>query len=86
LNGDDAAELRRQWRDEEQPGEVTYGEVALTLTDRTAVPGQLMGTASVEKTRTKLTLESGGDFTDVRDMFERMPDEASSISVEINFE
>ncbi|WP_158854013.1 DUF499 domain-containing protein [Halorhabdus sp. CUG00001] len=86
FNGDDTAELRREWRDQEQSGEVTYGEVAFTLADRTAVPGPLMGTANVEKTRTKLTLASGGNFTDVRDMFERMPDEASNISVEINFE
>jgi hypothetical protein len=86
FNGEDAAELRRQWREEEQSGEVTYGEVAFTLADRTAVPGPLMGTADVDKTRTKLTLSSSGDFTDVRDMFERMPDEASNISVDINFE
>jgi hypothetical protein len=45
-----------------------------------------MGTARIEKTRTKLTLASGEDVTEVRNMFERMPDEASSISVEINFE
>jgi hypothetical protein len=82
----DVAALRRQWREEEESGEVTYGEVAFTLNDRTAIPGPLMGTARVEKTRTKLTLASGSDATDVRDMFERMPDEASSISVEINFE
>jgi hypothetical protein len=35
---------------------------------------------------TKLTLEPGEDFTKVRDLFERMPDEARNISVEINFE
>jgi hypothetical protein len=86
FNGDDAADLRRKWRKEEQSGEVTYGEVAFTLADRTAVPGPLMGTVDIDKTRTKLTLASGGDFTDVRDMFERMPDEPSSITVEINFE
>jgi len=45
-----------------------------------------MGTAHVEKTRTKLTLASGDDVTDVRDMLERMPDSATSFAVEINFE
>jgi hypothetical protein len=86
FNGNATAELRRKWRKEEQSGIVTYGEVAFTWTDRTAIPGPLMGTAKVEKTRSKLTLASGGDETDVRDMFERMPEEASSIAVEINFE
>jgi hypothetical protein len=86
FDGDETAELRRKWRDEEETGKVTYGEVAFTWTDRAAVPGPLMGTARIEKTRTKLTLASGEDVTEVRNMFERMPDEASSISVEINFE
>ena len=86
FNGDDVADLRREWRDEEQPGTVVYGEVAFTSTDRTAVPGPLMGTARVEKTRTKLTLASGDDVTDVRDMLEQMPDSATNFAVEINFE
>jgi hypothetical protein len=50
------------------------------------IPGPLQGSAKIKETMTKLTLESGEDFTKVRDLFERMPDEASSISVEINFE
>ena len=86
FNGDDVADLRRAWREAEQPGTVTYGEVALTTTDRTAIPGPLMGTARVEKTRTKLTLASGDDVTDVRDMLEKMPENATSFAVEINFE
>lgn len=86
FNGDDAAELRRKWREEEDSGEVTYGEVRFQLTNRMGIPGPLQGTAKVEETMTKLTLESSEDFTKVRDLFERMPDEASNISIEINFE
>lgn len=86
FNGDDVADLRRAWREEEQPGTVTYGEVAFTSTDRTAIPGPLMGTAGVNKTRTKLTLASGDDVTDIRDMLERMPESATNFAVEINFE
>jgi len=86
FNGDDAAALRRKWRKEEDSGEVTYGEVRFELTNRMGIPGPLQGTAKVKETMTKLTIESGEDFTNVRDLFERMPDEATNISVEINFE
>jgi hypothetical protein len=86
FNGDDVADLRSEWREEEQPGTVTYGEVAFTSSDRTAIPGPLMGTARVDKTRTKLTLAGGDDVTDVRDMLERMPESATNFAVEINFE
>jgi hypothetical protein len=86
FNGDDVAELRTKWRQEEDTGEVSYGEVRFTLDNRMGIPGPLQGTANVAETMTKMTLEPGEDFTAVRDLFERMPDEASSISVEINFE
>jgi hypothetical protein len=86
FNGDDVAELRRKWRRDEDSGEVTYGEVRFKLNNRMGIPGPLQGSAKIKETMTKLTLESGEDFTKVRDLFERMPDEASSISVEINFE
>ncbi|MCU4799733.1 DUF499 domain-containing protein [Halobacteria archaeon HArc-gm2] len=86
FDGDDVAELRRKWRKDEQTGEVTYGEVRFVLSNRVGIPGPLQGTASVKETMTKLTLESGEDYTKIRDLFERMPEEASNISVEINFE
>jgi hypothetical protein len=86
FNGDDVAELRRKWREDEDSGEVTYGEVRFQLTNRMGIPGPLQGSAKVKETMTKLTIESGEDFTKIRDLFERMPDEATNISVEINFE
>ncbi len=86
FDGDDVADLRREWRKKEQPGTVVYGEVTFSSTDRTAIPGPLMGTASVKKTRTTLTLSSGDDVTDVRDMLERMPEGTANFAVEINFE
>jgi len=86
FDGDDVAALRRKWRADEQSGEVTYGEVRFKLANRMGIPGPLQGSARIKETMTKLTLESGEDFTKVRDLFERMPDEASNISVEINFE
>ena len=86
FNGDDVAELRRKWRQDEDSGEVTYGEVRFKLDNRMGIPGPLQGSAKIQETMTKLTLEAGEDFTKVRDLFERMPDEASNISVEINFE
>jgi hypothetical protein len=86
FEGDDVAELRRKWRHEEDSGEVTYGEVRFKLDNRIGIPGPLQGSARIKETMTKLTLEPGEDFTKVRDLFERMPDEASNVSVEINFE
>ncbi|WP_323170906.1 DUF499 domain-containing protein [Natrialba sp. PRR66] len=86
FDGDDVAALRRKWRADEQSGEVTYGEVRFELANRMGIPGPLQGSARIKESMTKLTLESGEDFTKVRDLFERMPDEASNISVEINFE
>ncbi|MFP9192162.1 DUF499 domain-containing protein [Natrialbaceae archaeon A-CW1-1] len=86
FNGNDVAELRTKWRTEEEPGEVSYGEVRFTLASKEGIPGPLQGTARVAETMTKMTLEPGIDFTDVRTLFERMPSEADNISVEINFE
>lgn len=86
FDGDDVAELRRKWREQEEPGKVSYGEVLFTLTSREGVPGPLQGTANVSETMTKLTLEPGEDHTAVRNLLERMPDDADSIYVEINFE
>jgi hypothetical protein len=87
FNGEDVTSLRTKWRDEEEKsGEVSYGEVRFKLSNREGIPGPLQGTANVAETTTKLTLEPGEDFTAVRDLFERMPEDASSISVEINFE
>ena len=86
FDGDDVAELRRKWREEEDSGEVTYGEVRFRLSNRMGIPGPLQGTARIDETMTKLMIESGEDFTKVRDLFERMPDDATNISVEINFE
>ncbi|GAB3686531.1 hypothetical protein GCM10028857_18730 [Salinarchaeum chitinilyticum] len=86
FDGDDPAELRRKWRQEEDSGEVTFGEVRFTLTDKRGIPGPLQGTARIQETMTKLTISSGEDFTKVRELFEEMPSDASNISVEINFE
>ena len=85
-NGDDAAALRKKWRDEHQTGTVEYGDVTFMLPDREGVPGALQGTADVDRTQVSLTLRSEQDYTKVQDMFERMPDEATSLKVEISFQ
>ena len=41
---------------------------------------------AVERTQVSLTLRSGQDYTRVQDLLERMPDEASSLKIEISFE
>jgi len=86
FDGDDISALRTKWRQEEDSGEVSYGEIRFTLTSRMGIPGPLQGVASIDETMTKMTIESGEDFTKVRDLFERIPDEASNLSIEINFE
>jgi hypothetical protein len=86
FEGDDVTTLRTRWRREEEAGEVSYGEVRFNLPDRHGVPGPLQGTANVQETMTRLTLSPGEDATKVRDLFEELPEDASNISVEINFE
>jgi hypothetical protein len=56
------------------------------LPDREGIPSALQGTADVERAQISLTLQSEQDYTKVQDMFERMPDEATSIKVEISFQ
>jgi hypothetical protein len=56
------------------------------LPDKEGIPGALQGTADVERTQVSLTLRSEQDYTKVQDLFERMPDEASSLKVEISFQ
>jgi hypothetical protein len=85
-NGDDVAAMRKKWRDEHQTGEVEVGDVTFMLPNREGVPGSLQGTADVEKTQVTLTLQSEQDYTKVQDMFERMPEEATSLKVEISFQ
>jgi hypothetical protein len=85
-NGDDVAGMRKKWRDEHQTGSVEYGDVTFMLPDREGVPGTLQGTADVERTQVSLTLRSEQDYTKVQDMFERMPDEATSLKIEISFQ
>ena len=86
FNGDDVAALHKKWRREHQTGTVEYGDVTFMLPDREGVPGVLQGTADIERTQVSLTLRSEGDYTKVQDLFERMPDEASSLKIEIGFQ
>jgi len=85
-NGDDVAAMRRKWRRDHQTGTVEYGDVTFMLPDREGVPGALQGTADIERSQVSLTLRSEQDYTKVQDLFERMPDEASSLKVEISFQ
>ena len=85
-NGDDVAAMRSKWRSNHQTGGVEYGDVTFMLPDREGVPGALQGTADVERTQVSLTLRSEQDYTKVQDLFERMPEEASSLKVEISFQ
>jgi len=85
-NGDDVAAMRSKWRNNHQTGSVEYGDVTFMLPDKEGVPGALQGTADVERAQVSLTLRSEQDYTKVQDLFERMPEEASSLKVEISFQ
>ncbi len=85
-NGDDVAAMRKKWRSEHQTGTVDYGDVTFMLPDKEGVPGALQGTVDVDRTQVSLTLRSEQDYTKVQDLFERMPDEASSLKIEISFQ
>jgi len=85
-NGDDVAAMRKKWRSEHQTGTVDYGDVTFMLPGKEGVPGSLQGTADVDRTQVSLTLRSEQDYTKVQDLFERMPDEASSLKIEISFQ
>jgi hypothetical protein len=85
-NGDNVAALRTKWRDNHLSGTVEYGDVTFMLPDREGIPGALQGTADVDRTQVSLTLRSEQDYTKVQDLFERMPEEASSLKIEISFQ
>jgi hypothetical protein len=85
-NGDNVAALRTKWRDNHLSGTVEYGDVTFMLPDREGIPGALQGTADVDRTQVSLTLRSEQDYTKVQDLFERMPDEAESLKIEISFQ
>jgi hypothetical protein len=85
-NGDDVAAMRSEWRKKHKEGEVEYGDVTFILPDREGIPSALQGTADVERSQVSLTLRSGQDYTKVQDLFEHMPDEASSLKIEISFQ
>ncbi|WP_049909041.1 DUF499 domain-containing protein [Halorubrum saccharovorum] len=85
-NGDDVAAMRKKWRRDHQTGTVEYGDVTFMLPDREGVPSALQGTAEIERSQVSLTLRSEQDYTKVQDLFERMPDEASSLKIEISFQ
>lgn len=85
-NGDDVAGMRKKWRQNHQTGTVEYGDVTFMLPDKEGVPGALQGTADVDRSQVSLTLRSDQDYTKVQDLFERMPDEATSLNIEISFQ
>lgn len=85
-NGDDVAALRKKWRANHQTGTVDYGDVTFMLPEKQGIPSALQGTANVERTQVSLTLRSEQDYTKVQDLFERMPEDATSLKVEINFQ
>lgn len=86
FNGDDVAEMRRKWRNDHQAGEVDYGDVTFMLPEREGIPSALQGTAEVDRTQVSLTLRAGQEYTNVQDLFEHMPEEASSLKIEISFQ
>jgi len=86
FNGDDVAAMRSKWRDTHKTGAVEYGDVTFMLPDREGTPSVLQGTADIERTQVSLTLQSGQDYTKVQDLFEQMPEEASSLKIEISFQ
>ncbi|WP_049982438.1 DUF499 domain-containing protein [Halorubrum sp. BV1] len=86
FNGDDVSAMRSEWRKKHKEGEVEYGDVTFMLPDREGIPSALQGTADVERSQVSLTLRSGQDYTKVQDLFEHMPDEASSLKIEISFQ
>ena len=86
FNGEDVTALRKKWRNKHRDGEVDYGDVTFMLPEGDGVPSALKGSAEVERTQVNLTLRSGQEFTKVQDLFERMPDEATSLKIEISFE
>jgi hypothetical protein len=86
FNGDDVSAMRSEWRRKHKEGEVEYGDVTFMLPDREGIPSALQGTADVERSQVSLTLRSGQDYTKVQDLFEHMPDEASSLKIEISFQ
>jgi hypothetical protein len=85
-NGDDISAMRRKWRNNHQTGSVEYGDVTFMLPNKEGVPSELRETASVERTQVSLTLQSGQDCTKIQDLFERMPEKASSLKIEISFQ
>jgi hypothetical protein len=86
FDGEEVSDLRTKWRNEEQTGEVSYGELQFKTTTREGIPGPLQGTANIAETNIRMRIEPGEDYTAVRDLLERMPEDVSNISVEINFE
>ena len=86
FNGDDVAAMRSKWRSNHQTGIVEYGDVTFMLPTKEGIPGPLQGTVDIEKTQVSLTLQPDQDYTKVQDLFERMPDGASSLKVEISFQ
>ena len=63
-----------------------YRPIYTIFSDKEVVPGALQGTADIDRTQVSLTLRSEQDYTKVQDLFERMPDETSSLKIEISFQ
>lgn len=85
FNGDDVTELRRKWRNENQTGTVEYGDFTLFLPSDGGVPESIKGTAEVVKTQLNLTLNPGQDHTNIQDLLERTPSDATNLKIEIKF-
>jgi len=85
-DGPETTDMRQQWDAERPTGGVVFGQIEYTAPDDGAVPSPLAGVAEFDRSQTTLDLSSGVDETEVLELLERIPADATDIDVEIHFD
>ena len=85
-DGTDTAEMRQKWSAERPTGEVVIGVIEYTTPGDGAVPSPLAGVVEFDRSQTTLDLPVGITESEVTELLERVPGDATDIEVEIDFE
>lgn len=83
--GDSPTEMRKKWRQEHQEGELNYGSMKFVLPGSNGVPEEMRNITETERTEMDMTLAADQEYTVFSKLFDKVPENAADIRVEMEF-
>ncbi|WP_135823667.1 DUF499 domain-containing protein [Halorussus ruber] len=82
---DSPTKMRKRWRQEHQEGLLNYGSIRFVLPESDGVPEEMRDIAAIERTHVDMTLESDQEYTVFSRLFDKVPENATDIQIEMEF-